>query len=142
MLDFNYTILVQFANFLILLIVLNVLLFKPVQKALNKRRSFVRSLSDKAGEENRRAFEIGKEYEERAGERKKPILAERDALVKEAQAASTNVIEEARRAFTADLDTMKERVRAEADAALARLAGETPRLSEEAAERILGRPRR
>jgi F-type H+-transporting ATPase subunit b len=139
LLDFNYTILVQFANLIILLILLNFFLFKPVLRALNKRRAFIQSLTDKVQEENRQATEIGRTYEDGARERKRPILDHREALVKEAQAASMKVIEEARRDLTSELDKMKERVKAESDAALQRLTGEADRLSQEVVARIVKR---
>ena len=139
MLDFNYTILVQFANFLILLILLNFFLFKPVLKALKKRQRFMQSLSEKVDEESRQATEIEKSYEDSAKERRRPILNQREAMVKEAQAASMKVIEEARRELTSELDKMKERVKAESNAALQRLSGEAGRLSQEVVARILKR---
>jgi F-type H+-transporting ATPase subunit b len=139
LLDFNYTLLVQFANLLILLILLNFLLFKPVLRALNRRRMFMQSLSDKVQEENRQATEIGRTYEDKAKELKRPIMEQRETLVKEAQAGSMKVIEDARRDLTSELDKMKERVKAESDAALQRLTGETDRLSQEVVERVLKR---
>jgi F-type H+-transporting ATPase subunit b len=141
-LDFNYTLLIQFANFLVLLILLNFFLFKPVLKSLARRRAYMQSLSEKVQEENREATEVEKDYEETARERKKPILEQREVTVKEAQASSIKVIEEARRDLTSELDKMKERVKAESEAALQRLSGEADRLSQEAAARILGRPSR
>ena len=139
MLDLNYTILVQFANLLILLILLNFFLFKPVLRALNKRRAFMQALSEKVEGDNRQAAEIEKSYEDKARERRRPILDSREATVKEAQAASIKVIEEARRDLTSELDKMKERVKAESDAALQRLSGEADRLSQEVVARILRR---
>lgn len=138
-LDFNYTLLIQFANFLVLLILLNFFLFKPVLKSLAKRRAYMQSLSERVQEESREATEIEKDYEETARERKKPILEQREVTVKEAHASSIKVIEEARRDLTSELDKMKERVKAESEAALQRLSGEADRLSQEAAARILGR---
>jgi len=139
LLDFNYTILVQFANLIILLILLNFLLFKPVLKALARRRAFIQALSEKVEEDNRQAAEIEKSYEDSARERRRPILDSREATVKEAQTASMKVIEEARRELTSELDKMKERVKAESDAALQRLSGEADRLSQEVVARILRR---
>jgi F-type H+-transporting ATPase subunit b len=138
-LDFNYTLLIQFANLLILLILLNFFLFKPVLKALNRRRAFMQALSEKVEEDNRQAAEIEKSYDDKARERRRPVLDSREATVKEAQAASIKVIEEARRDLTSELDKMKERVKAESDAALQRLSGEADRLSQEVVARILRR---
>lgn len=141
MLDFNYTILVQFANLLILLILLNFFLFKPVLKVLAKRRAYMQSLSSKVQEENGQAAEIERRYQDGARERRRPIIDQREATVKEAQTASMKIIEEARRELTSELDKVKERVKAESDAALQKLAFEADRLSQEVVERILKRAR-
>jgi len=139
LLDFNYTILIQFANFIILLILLNFFLFKPVLKGLNRRRMFIQSLEDKAQEETREAAEAEKGYEEAAKERRRPILDQREAALREAQAASMKTIEQARKELTAELDQIKERVKAEKDTALQQLSGEADRLSQDVVARILGR---
>ncbi len=139
MLDFNYTLLIQFANLLIVLILLNLFLFKPVLKALAKRRAYMQSLSDKVQEEAKNAAETEKSYEDKVRELKRPILDRKDAAMKEAQAASMKVIEEARRDLTSELDKMKERVKTESDAALQRLSGEADRLSQEVVARVLNR---
>ena len=62
-------------------------------------------------------------------------------MVREAQAASVKIVEEARRELTSELDKLKERVKIESDEALKRLAGEADRLSQEVVERILTRGR-
>jgi F-type H+-transporting ATPase subunit b len=139
LLDFNYTLLIQFLNLVILLILLNVLLFKPVLKALGKRQAFMQALADKVQAEEKQATELTKSYEDEAKERRRPILEQRDATVREGQAASMKVIEEARQELTAELDKMKERVRTESSAALQRLTGEADRLSQEVVEKVLKR---
>jgi F-type H+-transporting ATPase subunit b len=139
LLDFNYTLLVQFLNLLILLILLNFLLFRPVLNALNKRRAFMQALADKVQEEEKQATDLTKSYEDATKERRRPILEQRDTTVKEAQTASMKVIEEARQELTIDLEKMKERVRTESSAALQRLLGEADRLSREVVQKVLKR---
>ena len=46
MINFDATILYQFVHFLILLFILNFILFKPVLKALEKRQSAIKGLTD------------------------------------------------------------------------------------------------
>jgi F-type H+-transporting ATPase subunit b len=139
LLDFNYTLLIQFLNILILLILLNFLLFRPVLNVLNKRRAFMQALADKVQKEEKQAVELIKSYEDEAKERRRPILEQRDTTVKEAQTASMKAIEEARQELTIDLEKMKERVRTESSAALQRLLGEADRLSQEVVHKVLKR---
>ena len=139
MLDFNYTILIQFLNFIILLILLNQFLFKPVLKALARRRAFMQALSDKVQEEEKQATDLTRTYDDATKERRRPILEQRDTTVKEAQTASMKVIEDARQELTVELGKMKERVKTESGGALQRLSGEADRLSREVVQKVLGR---
>ncbi len=139
MLDFNYTLLIQFLNLIILLILLNLFLFKPVLKALARRRAYLQALSIKVQDEEKEASDLTKTYEDASRERRRPILEQRDSTVKEAQSASMKVIEEARHELTAELEKMKERVKTESGAALQRLSGEADRLSGEVVQKVLGR---
>jgi len=138
-LDFNYTLLIQFLNFIILLILLNLFLFKPVLKALARRRAYMRALSDKVQEEEKQATDLTRTYEDATKERRRPILEQRDTTVKEAQTASMKVIEEARQELAAELGKMKERVKTESGAALQRLSGESDRLSRDVVQKVMGR---
>jgi len=138
-LDFNYTILIQFLNFIILLILLNQFLFKPVLKALARRRAFMQALSDKVQEEEKQATDLTRTYDDATKERRRPILEQRDTTVKEAQTASMKVIEDARQELTVELGKMKERVKTESGGALQRLSGEADRLSREVVQKVLGR---
>lgn len=139
MLDFNYTLLIQFANLIILLILLNLFLFKPVLKALARRRAYMQALSDKVQEEEKEATDLTRTYEDATKERRRPILEQRDATVKDAQTASMKVIEEARQELAAELGKMKERVKTESGAALQRLSGDADRLSRDVVQKVMGR---
>ena len=99
----------------------------------------MQALADKVQAEEKQATELTKSYEDESKERRRPILEQRDTTVKEAQTASTKVIEEARQELTIDLEKMKERVRTESSAALQRLSGEADRLSQEVVQKVLKR---
>jgi F-type H+-transporting ATPase subunit b len=139
MLDFNYTIFIQFLNLLVLLILLHFLLFKPILKALSKRQSAIHSLEEKAETSKKEVDGLGRVYEERIKERKHPIIEGREAALKEAHSASMKVIEEARRELTEELAKIKDSVRQEADKTLEALKSEADRLSSEIVQKILKR---
>lgn len=141
MLEFNYTIFIQFLNLLVLLVLLHFLLFKPILNALKKRQAAIENLSERA-EGSRWAVEtLGKEYEEALKVRKQPIMEERETGLKEAHSASMKVIEEARRELTEELAKVKESVRQEAEKTLEALKSESDRLSMEITEKLLKRSR-
>lgn len=139
MIDFNYTILIQFANFLILLILLNFLLFKPVLKAIGKREKTIGSLFEKAESTKEEAKMMEKSYEDSAKEKKKPILEAKDATLAEARTASMHIIEKARTGLADELSHLRSDIERDSKKVYDTLKVDVERLSHDAAQKILRR---
>lgn len=139
MIEFNYTILIQFFQFLLLLLLLNFLLFKPILRGLQKRRTTIESLTGKVEKSRQEAEGLRDVYEEGLKEKKLPIAAKRETMLKEAHVASMKVIEEARQELAEDLAKVKERVAREAGKTLEALLGKSDRLAAEIAQKITKR---
>jgi len=139
MIDFNYTLLIQFFNFLVLLFLLNILLFKPVLKAINKREETLVTLFDGVEGIKKEAVMLGLAYDEGSRERKKPVLEGKDAALVEAQKASMHLIEEARTELAEELVKIKSEVERESKSISDALKGEVEKLSTEVVEKILKR---
>jgi F-type H+-transporting ATPase subunit b len=139
MIDFNYTLLIQFFNFLVLLFLLNILLFKPVLKAINKREKTLVTLFDGVEGIKKEAVMLELAYDEGSRERKKPVLEGKDAALVEAQKASMHLIEEARTELAEELVKIKSEVERESKSISDALKGEVEKLSAEVAEKILKR---
>jgi F-type H+-transporting ATPase subunit b len=139
MIDFNYTILIQFANFLVLLILLNFLLFKPVLKALGKREKTIGSFFEKAQVTEEEVKTIEKTYEDSIREKKRPILDSKSAILSDAQAASSKIIEKAKADFTEELSRLRTSIEEDRKKAYGNLEKDAEKLSRDAAEKILQR---
>jgi F-type H+-transporting ATPase subunit b len=135
----DYTIFIQFFQFLILLILFNFLLFRPVLNAFKKRQAAIDSLSAKAEDNRHEAEGLGKTYDEQLKGQKLPVMEERDALLKQAASASMKMIEEARQELAEELVKVKDSVKAEADRALEALKVDSDRLASEVVEKIMKR---
>jgi F-type H+-transporting ATPase subunit b len=135
------TIFVQFFQFLILLVLFNFLLFKPIMKVFEKRQNAIDSLSTKADENRSEAEGLGKTYEEQLKGQKGPVMEERDVLLKQASSASMKMIEEARQELAEELVKVKDAVKAEADRALETLRADSDRLASEVVAKIMKRGR-
>ena len=139
MIDFNYTLFIQFFQILILLALLNFFLFKPVLNGLKKRHLAIQSLAERA-EDNRKVAEtLTKTYEETLKERKQPIAEQREAALKDAHASSMKVIEEARRELGEELAKVKDAVKKEAEKTLEALLGKSDLLAAEITQKITKR---
>ncbi len=113
-LAFDYTLLVQFCQLLVLLVILHFFVFKPVLRALSKRQETVRSLAENAQSGAQGVESLKAAYEEGLKERKVPIIAERESALRESHLASVKVIEEARQDLTEELWKVKDTVKKEA----------------------------
>ena len=135
----NLTLFVQFLQFLVLLILFNFLLFRPIMNALKKRQGAIESVAAEAMENQREAEVMGKTYEERLRELRLPVTEERESLLKQAHSASVKTIEAARQELAEELVKVKDSVKAEADKALEALEVEGDRLASEVVEKIMKR---
>jgi len=139
MIDFDITILYQFANFLILLILLNFLLFKPIMGAINKRQGTIQSLADRVEKAKKDAGDFEKKYEEVMHEKKRPIIESKEAALAEANAGATKIIEKARFELADELARIKGEIETEGNKVYAELRADVDRLSSDAAQKILKR---
>ncbi len=139
MIDFNYTLIIQFLNFLILLVLLNFLLFKPVIKILGKREGTINSLTEGVQSAGDGAKNLEKMYEEGIKEKRRPILDENKDAILEANNTSMRLIEKARNQLSEELSRIREDIAKDSTTVFDTLRGEVDKLSAEAAEKILKR---
>jgi len=106
---------------------------------LKKRQDVIQSLWQRVQFVKDEADGLGRAYDDGSKERRRPVLEQKDSVLKEANAASMKVIEEARAELTGELAKIRVSVRQEADRTLASLKGEVDRLSMEIVKKVLRR---
>ncbi len=138
MLDINFTFFVQFLNFLVLMFILNVLLFKPVIAFMARRKAMI----DQTLEEGRTAETVADETLKRYRDILAGARNDADARFTEAQAA----VEEKRRERLAEAEKQAGEaivaamgsLRQASEEAMEDLRGHAESLAEEIAGRVLG----
>lgn len=139
MINLDLAFFIQIINFGILVLVLNVLLYKPLRAVLEKRRLEIESARERAASVDRVVQEKVEQYEAGLRAAKTEVAARRAELVKEAQAEETSLIEKARKEAAASLDAIRGKVSRESDEARELLRRQVDALSGEICEKILGR---
>ena len=139
MINLDLAFVFQLVNFLVLVLLLNVFLYKPIRKVLADRAEQIRGAKAKAVEVDKEVQEKMALYETRLREVKAKAGAERAAMVKEAQAEEAVLVEKARKEAAASLATIKNRVAKEAADAKELLKEQARSLSLEICEKVLGR---
>ena len=139
MIELNLAFFVQVVNFGILVLVLNIFLYKPIRKVLADRRQVVDGAREKAAAVDLEVQEKMALYEVRLRDAKASAAERRAESIKQAQAEETSVLEKARAEATVSLGTIRDRVAKEAADARILLKQQAELLSVDISEKILGR---
>jgi len=139
MVSLDYTILIQMANFIVLIFILKKLLYAPILGAMNERKE---RMEESDGEVKRLKQEVEQkfsEYEERVRLAKLDAMEQRNAIVKEGADLAKSMIEAVRGEIPALMEQFNARITREVDAARAILRSQSRKISLEIAEKVLGR---
>ena len=139
MIELNVAFFIQVVNFGILVLVLNIFLYKPIRKVLADRRQVVDGAREKAAAVDLEVQEKMALYEVRLRDAKAVAVERRSESLKQAQAEETSVLEKARTEAAVSLGTIRDRVAKEAADARMLLKQQAELLSGDICEKILGR---
>ncbi|HEY5975520.1 MAG TPA: ATP synthase F0 subunit B [Geobacteraceae bacterium] len=139
MINLDLAFVIQLVNFLVLILVLNIFLYKPIRKVLADRQGELAAAKARAEGVDREVQEKMAQYEARLREMKSKASDERAVLVKEAQAEEAALLEKARKEAADTLATIKDKVAKEAADARALLQEKAKVLSVDICEKVLGR---
>ena len=139
MIELNWAFAIQLINFGILVLVLNIFLYKPIRKALSDRRQVIESARDKALSVDEEVQAKMAQYEARLREAKTGAGVLRADALKQAQLEETALLEKARREASESLLSIRSRVAKEAADARELLRKQAEALSGDICEKILGR---
>lgn len=139
MIELNWTIWIQFANFFVLLAVLNVILYKPLREVMKRREETVSGGHDRARELEGQINEKMSRYQEQLQEARARGNEERATLRKAALQEEGTILGAAQEEASRHLQGIKGQVAAEAETAREALKAETDALASQIASRVLGR---
>ena len=124
---------------LVLTIVLDRLLFKPVQRVMAQREAAIRSARELAEQSAARAKTAAAEFAEKTGAARAEIYKQMDEMRREALNARAKILADTRAEAEAEIASAGARLQASVDEARQRLAADAEVLGAAAAERVLGR---
>jgi F-type H+-transporting ATPase subunit b len=135
----DWTLFLQFANFMILLAVLNVLLFRPLRNVLAARKATIDGDLAKARSLDEQIQAQVAEYEAKLQEARQRGSQERLALRQAALSEEAGQLGAANEKASRRLQELKEQIAGEAESARQGLRSETQALAREIAGKVLGR---
>jgi len=135
----NFTLFIQLINFLILLLLLNSLLYKPVLAKIREREAKIKADRDKASQLDAEVLEQEKKHQEALIEARQLAGKEKSELLAAAKKTEADILEKARIESARIVDDMRSSIQAESEKARTALKGEMAPLAQSISEKILGR---
>jgi F-type H+-transporting ATPase subunit b len=135
----DYTLFLQLANFLFLLFILNILLFRPVRQILGKRKAEVDGLQNSVSELEGNANRFAGELEESMAKARKTGYQEKESLKNQGLVEEKALLKEAASASGERMGLARTETGKKLLEARGALEKELSVFSKELAEKILGR---
>ena len=135
----NFTVLIQIANFLILLFVLNIIVYRPIRSIINRRREEISSSEDIALNWRQKADKCSQEFEDNMSETRKQAIAQKENIKDEGIKEERDMLQETYTFVEDNIDKTRKEIQDKITQAKQSLQTELEAFSLELAEKILGR---
>jgi F-type H+-transporting ATPase subunit b len=124
---------------IVLTVILDRLLFRPIQRVIQEREAAGRSARELAERSAREAAAATAEFEAKTSAARAEVYRQMDDVLRVARQARADLLTETRSEAEREIAAASARLQAEADEARRRLQADAETLGAAAAERILGR---
>lgn len=138
MFDFDATLPLMALQFLLLMVVLNAVFYKPLTKAIDDRDTYIRSTQADAQERLAKAQSLAKQYEQDLANTRREAQAVITAAKDEAQRIATQQIAGAMQEAQAQREQAQAELDQQKQAAMQSLEQQVDALSREILQKILG----
>ncbi|MCP4667431.1 MAG: hypothetical protein GY849_13800 [Deltaproteobacteria bacterium] len=139
MLEINYTLLIQIGNFLLLLFLLNIFLYRPIRRVLAQRNEEANSLEKMIEDLQQGSEQNEKGIEENVIQARKQGFEEKENLRGQGLKEEQGILEEANGKVEEKMGKTKEEMEGKMAAVRKALQDQTSVFSMELAQKILGR---
>jgi F-type H+-transporting ATPase subunit b len=135
----DYTLWVQMANFLILMFILNLLLYKPILGIIDKRKKQLQDTEEEIKRLNQSVEERMAAYEEKLRQAKMDAVEKKQEIIKEGAERAKSIIDAAKGEIPGMMEKFHGEMNREVDEARRTLTNQSKKISVEIAEKLLGR---
>jgi F-type H+-transporting ATPase subunit b len=139
MVEVNYTVWIQMVNFIVLIFVLNILLYKPILKIIDKRNRQLEESDEEVKGLQETVDQRMAEYEEKVRQAKLAALDQKKIVQQEGSEEGGKIIEEAKNNISRIIEEAHVEIGKEMDEARGILENQSRKTSIEIAEKVLGR---
>ena len=135
----DYTLLIQMINFLFLLFLLNLILFRPIRNIIKERNQIIDNFNSDITSLSDQAQEAVDRFEQKVMEARKAGMAKVQSMKDEGEEAEVQLIASTTQEVQTKVEEARERVASEITEARTQLQAQVKAFSVEVTEKILGR---
>ena len=139
MISLDYTLFIQMVNFLALIFVLNLLLYKPILRIIDKRKKQLQDTEDEIKRLQQTVEERIAAYEEELRLAKLEALEKKNEIMKEGADDAKGILDAARSEIPAIMEQFHGELNREISEAKNILTSQSRKISVDIAEKLLGR---
>ena len=139
MIDIDWTLYAQIINFLLLVFLLNVVLFRPIRKALRERQAKLLAQETEINVLTDKGRSLEDEIKEELASARRAGAGARETLKQEGAQAETTLLEEVKRQAELEWATVEKKIKADMAKARASLQKQAQSFAQLLATKILGR---
>jgi len=139
MIDIDWTLFVQIANFLVLVFLLNLALFRPIRKSLRQRQAALAAHESEISNLSERSKGIGAEIKESLAEARRRGLGQKEALTQEGTQAEASLLEAVKKEVAAQWAKVEKKIKEDMAQARKTLKAQARSFAQALAAKILGR---
>ncbi len=136
MIDLDITFFIQLINFLIVLVLLNPLLIRPIRKIIQERKEAAAALLGESEDFFHSAENKLTQYENALAKAREEAQASRESIRVQALAQGDEITAKATKEAQGQLKAAREQVEAESNTALAALRGEVEPMARQIMEKV------
>jgi F-type H+-transporting ATPase subunit b len=135
----DYTLLIQMGNFLLLMLILNLLLYKPILGIIDKRKKQLQDTEEEIKRLNQSVEERMADSEARLRQAKIDAVEKKQEIIKEGAERAKSIIDAAKGEIPGMMEKFHGEMNREVDEARRTLTNQSQKISVEIAEKLLGR---
>jgi F-type H+-transporting ATPase subunit b len=139
MIDIDWTLYAQIINFLLLVFLLNVVLFRPIRKALRERQAKLLAQETEINVLTDKGRSLEDEIKEELASARRAGAGARETLKQEGAQAETTLLEEVKRQVEVEWAAVEKKIKADMAKARASLQTQAQSFAQLLATKILGR---
>jgi F-type H+-transporting ATPase subunit b len=139
MINIDQSLIYQIINFLLLLLILNALLYKPIRTILKQRAEKVAGLTSEAQKAQADMIQKEQDYQNRLQQARKEGFEQKNLFKLEGQEEEKRLLQQANQKIEVEMTQNRQKIAQQVEEARKKLSGEVASFSQEIAQKILGR---